>query len=137
MKKLILIPILTVLLLLLAACQPSIDQAKANYCESLGNFAEAIANVRQIDENSTVDELKQAQQAVGEAWSALANSAGNLADAQFNEMEQAYRELERTVNDIPDDATVAEALEAVRLASLNTLAQYADIASTTCVYGQQ
>ncbi len=137
MKKIILTGILMFLLSILVACAPSIDTAKANYCQDLGDFGKAVVNLRQIDDTSTVDELKAAEKEVAKTWDDLAKSVGNLNDSQFKELEQAFKELDKTVNSVPDDATLAEVQAGIRLATLETMAQYADIAATTCVYGQE
>ena len=79
MKKTILATVMMLLVVMLAACAPSIDRAKADYCQALGEFAKAVVELRQIDQNSTVDELKDAQQAVSRAWDNLTGSAGDLA----------------------------------------------------------
>ena len=133
MKKGVLVIVSVLLLLALAGCI-SVDRAKTDYCQDLGSFGRAVANMRHIDANSTVEELQDAQQDVAEAWDDLSRSAGRLADAQYRELEQAQKDLEKTISDIPDEATLAEAQVALRLATLETMARYVDIASTTCAY---
>jgi hypothetical protein len=133
MKKGILVIVSVLLLLALAGCV-SIDRAKANYCQDLGSFGRALVNMRQIDANSTVEELQDGQKDVADAWDDLSKSAGRLADAQYRELEQAHKDLQRTIDDVPDDASLAEAQVAVKLAVLETMARYVDIASTTCAY---
>ena len=96
-----------------------------------------MVSVREIDQNSTVGELKETERVASSAWDTLTQAAGTLRDAKFTELEQAFGNLEGIINDIPDDATLAEAQEKVRLAILETTAQYADIATTVCVYGQE
>jgi tetratricopeptide (TPR) repeat protein len=132
-KKGIMVTAASLLLLVLAGCV-SIDRAQANYCQALGDYGRAVANLRHIDANSTTEELQDALQEVSRAWDDLAKSAGRLADAQYRELEQAQKDLERMIEDIPDDATLVEAQVSVRLATLETLARYVDIASTTCIY---
>ena len=123
-------------LLLLAACGPSVDEAKVTYCRNLGNFAIALVNLRLIDENSTVNELKQAERLVEGTWNALANSASELRDAQFDELEGAYTALRRTIiYDTPGNATLAETSGEIQSAAQETVAQFTDIATTTCNYG--
>ena len=129
--------IVSILLLLALAGCVSIDRAKANYCQDLGSFGRALVNMRQIDANSTVEELQDTQQDVAEAWDDLSKSAGRLADAQYRELEQAQKDLQRTIDDIKDDASLAEAQVTVKLATLEAMARYVDIASTTCAYPDQ
>jgi len=138
MKKTLLVGILLlVVAVLMGACAgPSIDQAKADYCQKLGKFGQAVATLRQIDENSTVDEVKSAQEEISKAWDELSKASGTLRDTQFDEMEQAYKNLEKTLKDIPQgEATLGEVQQGVQAAVLATLAESVDIAATTCVYG--
>ena len=128
-----------VLLLLLTACAPtpSIDEARASYCSALGDFADAMVKMRQIDQGSTVAEFKEAHEKANSAWEVLTKAAGDLRDAELNELEQAFVNLQRTINDIPQDITLAEAHEKARSAILETTAEYADVATTVCVYGEE
>ena len=138
MKKALLVgTLLLVVAVLMGACAgPSIDEAKADYCQKLGEFGQAVATLRQVDENSTVDELKSAQDQMGKAWDELSKASGALRDTQFDEMEQAYKNLDKTIKDIPEgEATLGEVQQQVRAAVLATLAESVDIAATTCVYG--
>jgi outer membrane murein-binding lipoprotein Lpp len=125
----------SILVLLLAGCV-TIDQARTNYCESLGSFAQAAAGMRQIDENSTIDDVEDARNEVARAWNDLANSAGNYKDAQYNALEDAYKDFENALDDIPGDATLADAQAIVHESALNLVASYVNIASTTCEYPQ-
>ena len=138
MKRTLLVgTLLLVAAVVMAACGgPSIDQAKADYCQKLGEFGQAVATLRQIDESSTVDELKSAQEEIGRAWDELSKASGTLRDTQFDEMEQAYKNLEKTIKDIPEgEATLGQVQQRVQAAVLATLAESVDIATTTCVYG--
>ena len=125
----------SMLVLLLAGCV-TIDQARTNYCESLGDFGQAVVAMRQIDENSTIDDVENAQKAVASAWNDLARAAGNYKDAQYDALEDAFKEFEDAIDDIPRDATLADAQVTVHESALNLVASYVDIATTTCEYPQ-
>ena len=68
MKKVFLLSVIIGLALLVAACQPTVDEAKANFCEDLGEFGVAVAQFRQINETSTKDDLQNAQSEVAKTW---------------------------------------------------------------------
>jgi hypothetical protein len=127
-----------VLLLSLAGCgQPSVDQAKANFCEDLGEFGTAVANLHQIDASSTKQELQDATNAAQKAWGDLKSSAGTLKDVQVDGVESAVNDLQKSVDDIPDDATLAQGLVAVQGASLATMAEVVKTTNTICSYPQE
>jgi outer membrane murein-binding lipoprotein Lpp len=135
MKKAVFLSLTILLLLILSGCV-TIDQARTNYCESLGNFAKAVVDMRQIDANSTIEEVEDARNAAARAWDDLTKSVGNLRNAQFDALEDAYKDFEDTVDDLPRDATLAEVKATVHQAALNLMASYVDISTTTCEYPQ-
>jgi hypothetical protein len=120
----------------LAACQPSIDEAKAAFCEDLGEFGVTVAQFRQINETSTKDDLQNALSEVEKTWGNLQKSAETLGEVQTDSVEDAYNDLQKSVNDIPDDATLAEAEVMVKGSALSTLEEVLQISTTTCTYGQ-
>jgi hypothetical protein len=108
MKNILYLSLTIVLLLSLAGCgQPSVDQAKANFCQDLGEFGTAVVNLRQIDSSSTKQELQDAANAAQKAWGDLKSSAGTLQNVQVDGVESAINDLQKSVDDIPDDATAA------------------------------
>jgi hypothetical protein len=135
-KKVILLSVIFVLPLLLAACQPSVDEAKADFCEDLGEFGIALAQYRQINETSTKDDLQKAQSDVEKTWADLQKSAETLGEVQTDSVEDAYGDLQKGVNDIPDDATLGDAELMVKQGVLSTLEEVLRISTTTCTYGQ-
>ena len=137
MKRVILLSAVLVISLLLAACQPSVDEAKADFCEDLGEFGVAVAQFRGINENSTKDEARQALSDVEKTWSNLKSSAATLGEVKVDSIEGAYNDLEKSVNDIPDDATLADAEGMVKQNVLSTLQEVLQISTTTCTYGQE
>lgn len=124
-------------LVLLSACGPTLDEARVRFCEELGAYGQAVVQLRQLDETSTVDDLNQAQVAVADSWKELQSAAANLQEAQIAELQQANDTLSNTVNSISGEATLGEAGATVRQATLETMAAYNDIMTTTCMYGQQ
>ena len=139
MKNILYLSLTFVLLLSLAGCvlEPPVDQAKANFCEDLGEFATAVVDMRQIDGSSTKQEAQEAANAVQRAWDDLKRSGQNLQEAQVDEMGAAVNEFQRTVNDIPDDATIEQSLAAVQQAALATMAEVVKTTSTSCSYPQE
>ena len=136
MKKIILLSSIFVLVLLLAACQPSVDQAKADFCESLGEFAQAQVQFRTINATSTKSDLNEAVSDLDRAWENVKSSAADLSEAQLSGAEDALQTLKDDISDIPDDATLAESEAMIKTDVIATMAETQEIFSTTCTYGQ-
>ena len=101
-------------LLMLASCaEPSVSDAQATYCQELTNLELAVVNFQSLSADSTVKDLKQAQEQVRSAFAAVKQAASTLEDAKVEQLEQSQQNLEKAVNDIPDDATLAEGLSSV------------------------
>ena len=138
MKNILYLSLAVVLLLSLAGCgQPSVDQAKANFCQDLGEFGTAVVNLRQIDASSTKQELQDAVSDAQKAWDDLKNSAGTLQNVQVDGVEAAVNDLQKSVDDIPDDATLEQGLVAVQQAALATAAEVVKTTNTVCSYPQE
>ena len=100
--------------LMLASCaETSVSDAQATYCQELANLEIAIVNFQGLSADSTVKELKQAQEQVRSAFAAVKQAASTLEDAKVEQLETSQQNLEKAVKDIPDDATLVEALTSV------------------------
>ena len=137
MKKIIFLSAIFVLSLLLAACQQSVDKQKADFCSNLGDFAQAQVQFRALNETSTKGDVEEAASDLERAWDNLKNSAGDLAQAQMNGIEDALQNLRRDIDNISNDATLAEAEVSIKQDILNTMAETVQIMRTTCTYGQE
>ena len=136
MKKAILLSLIFVLSLLLLACQPTVDEAKAAFCEDLGEFGVAVAQLRQVNETSTKADLQNAVSEVEKTLSNLQDSAATLGQVQISSVEDSFEDLQNGVQDIPDDTTLAAAEVMVKGGALATLEEVLQIFNTTCTYGQ-
>ena len=137
MKKIILLSVIFVLSLVLAACQPAIDEKKSDFCKDLGDFAQAQGQFRQLNETSTKDDVEEAASDLQRSWERVKDSAADVAEAQLNNVEDAWENLKRDIDDIPNDATLAEAELMIKQDVLNTTAETVQIMTTTCTYGQE
>jgi hypothetical protein len=138
MKKVILLIVVVLLVApLVTSCsllQPSVDEARADFCADLGEFGTAVVNMRQIDAGSTVEELEAADKAVQDAWGSLKSSAKTLKGVKIDGVQQSFDGLEQTVGAISDEATLEEAVLSVKEAALATVAQVLEISQATCTY---
>lgn len=136
MKKIVLLSAIFVLSLLVAACQPVIDEQKSDFCQNLGEFAQAQVQFRQLDANSTKDDLEDAVSDLERAWNNLADSTEDLAEAQVRGVEEALEDLRRDIDNIPDGSTLAEAEVMIKQDVVSTMAETLQIFRTDCTYGQ-
>lgn len=141
MKKIMLIVIAVLLVTpLVTSCSlfaPSVDEAKADFCADLGELGEAVVNVRQINEGSTVQELQDANKAVQDAWDNLKSSAQTMKSVKINGIQQSVGTLGKTVGDISDDATLTEAQLSIKQDILATVEEVLETMQTTCTYPQE
>jgi len=132
MTKLLLLGLMVMLMASLAGCGTTVESAKADFCDDLGTFSESLAGLRDIRVGSTKADLQDALGDADQAWGALKDSAGKLGDVQLDAVEKAFGDLKASIQDIPDGATLAEALTQVKDAALATLSQIVQITTTTC-----
>ena len=138
MKKGIWFVVLAVLLLLLlAGCgAANVDQAKAQFCGDWKELGTAIASAKALNENSTIDEAKAAQNQVAQAWDKAKNSAAQLQDVQLKATEDAYNAMKQTIDSIPAEATLGQANAAVQASVGAFDTAYTAINTTVCVAPQ-
>jgi hypothetical protein len=130
----IVLAVAAILLLISLGRPPSVSEATADVCEDLGAYGRALADLRAIDENSTVADLQAAGSAVQESWLVLQDSVATMREAQRAELETTYGVLQGNIASIPDDATLTQALAGFRLAILDALVSFVDVTSTTCEF---
>ena len=118
--------LLGISLLMLASCaKPSVSDAQAAYCQGLANLELAVANFQNLSADSSVKDLKQAQKQVRSTFTAVQQAGKTLENVEVKQLEKSQQDLEKAVNDIPDDATLAEALATIsnKVGSVNEARQ--------------
>lgn len=83
--------------------------SKDEVCSNLNELDTAVNNMARIGPQSTVGELKQAQNQVSESYDKFMDSAKSYAKPQAENLEKMIGELEKSAKDIPDDETLAQA----------------------------
>lgn len=137
MKKMLILSLVVLMLLPLASCGNSVDRAKENFCSDLAAFSQSLAGLREIGPGSTKGDLQDAAKDTQKAWGNLKDSAGKLEDVQIDGVEDAFGDLQNSIQDIPDDATLAEKLAEVKDAVVATLGEIEQITTTVCSPAQQ
>ncbi|PSB12937.1 hypothetical protein C7B61_01755 [filamentous cyanobacterium CCP1] len=107
----------TLLLFSLASCTSESTQSaaekQAELCTNLARFRTSVASLRSLSPNSTVSDLKQAQEQVKSTFTEVKTSAARVQEARVTELEQAQENLDRAIQGIPDTATLQQATDSV------------------------
>ena len=109
---------LLVLCVLLAACgddDPSPEEAMANLCTDLSELQSSVQNLEQVrtNPNATVGQLEDARDEVNDQLEDVQSSADDVEEANVDALEDAYGNLDQAIDDIDDDATLADAGQSV------------------------
>lgn len=106
---------LLVLTMVMAACQPvSVEQATADYCQSLQTFHASVLAVKGLDETSTIEETQAAFDLVQASYRDLHESASVLTEAELDALDQAYEDLSNVPKSIEGSMTLGEAQATVQ-----------------------
>lgn len=90
-----------------------LDEAQAAYCTDLKAFGQAVADVRNLPAEATVDDFDAAMKVVDDAYRELENSAWDLADSQTEAMKPAYQELRTNIDTIDNGTPIVEARQVI------------------------
>jgi len=108
---------LTVCLVLISttACiqEMPLDEAQAAYCVDVKAYAQAVNDVRNLPESSTIDDFEAAMDVVNDAYRELENSAWDLADSQNEALKPAYDAMRESLDTISSDTPVVEARQVI------------------------
>ena len=112
--------ILFVALVLILACagagcvQPSEKEAEAQLCQDLGELGAALESMENTSLRSSVGDIRDGRDQVKSAMEKVRDSAAEVANIRLDRLNAAYEDLDRAVQDLPDDATVPEAIQTIR-----------------------
>ncbi len=134
MKKLLLALIISILIVaaVVPACSSSTADNTTAFCNSLQNLAQAEAQVRSINANTSVDQAKQYYQNLQNAWSATVQAKQNLNVSKYNDLQNSYNTLKSSLDGLSGSQTVAQALPSIQSAVVTFDANLNAIRTTTC-----
>jgi len=135
MKRRILIPLLLMLVLavFVSACQPSVDEAKQQFCDSLTQLTAAAQKVTNLDANASVDDAKQAQAELQQAWQDFSKSADQLKDVQSDASEDAYNQvINQLQSSISGETTLGDSAQQISAGAKQLLSELKTINTTIC-----
>ena len=129
MKASVLLSILILSALLLAACGPTVDEAKTQFCNDLDELDAAVNSLRDVD---SLDDIEQAGEDIRDAWDQVVKSAEKLDDVQLDATKEAYDAMLGAIEEAPDSGSLSGALEAVTGAVTTFATSFKEIHTTTC-----
>ena len=103
------------LIAVLAGCgaSTSVPEATVQYCQSLAAYQQSLQAISTLGASSTIGELKDAEKKAEQAGQAVVTSAAAVKEAKIDNLQAASENLQKTVNSVPDSATVTEAMVSV------------------------
>lgn len=87
----------------------STQDNKAQLCTDLARFDTALAGLKSMSPNSTVGDLRKAQDQVKTAFSAVKASSATVQDSKIADLDKAYENLNKEMTGMPDNATLSQA----------------------------
>jgi hypothetical protein len=107
--------------------------AKADFCEHLKSYGEAVAALRSINQDSTLEELEDARLAVQGSWEDLRGTSFVLNQTRLEALQASHSDLENTIQNIFQARDLEGAqTEDIYLAALNALAKTLAADQVTC-----
>ena len=96
---------------MLAGCTrgESAVTARARFCRQLGEYKAALAAMPAMNASTTVSEVRKSMDRVRKEYNALSKDAKKLDAARARDLETAEKNFERSIQDLPGKATIAEA----------------------------
>lgn len=124
---------LLLLLLILVGCiDHSLEEAQVDFCQSLDGYRDAVAELRDINAQTTVDELNASRENVAQSREELLDSAATLRNARLNYSEDAFNNLEDELAGIPGETTLGEAANMARVEIAVLLTEIDRVYNTSC-----
>ena len=123
---------LLMLFALVGCVQQSLGEAQVEFCLALDDYRDAVAELDDINPNTTIDELNQARENVAQSREELLDSAASLRQARLRYTEDAFENLEKELSDISGDATLGEAANTARIEIAALLTEIDRIYNISC-----
>lgn len=108
-----------------AGCGQTEADAEAALCADLGSLRSSVETLRDTSAYTTIEEFNEARENVRGAWGDVRDSAANLGSERTDDLDDAWKDLQDAIDDIDDDASLAEATAEVATA-IDTYNETAD-----------
>jgi hypothetical protein len=102
-------------MLLLAACddEPTQEEAEEQFCDDVGALGAALGELRDVDNETSVEDFEAARESVRNAYDNVITSAQQLREVRLDDLQEANDNLRAAIDDIDDDASLDEALSSI------------------------
>ena len=132
MKSRITISILLLSMLVVTGCSKSLEEAQVDFCQALVAYGEAVRELQNVNDSTTVEELQSARDDVADARDAVGDAAVDLREARIRSAENAWENTQEAINDISGDATLGEATATVRVQAAILVTEIERIDNISC-----
>jgi hypothetical protein len=96
--------------------------AKSAFCSSVSNLGSSVSGLTALDPSSASKaDYQSAVSSIESDWDAVKSAASDLGEATTSELQDGWDSFKSAVDNVPDDASVSDALDDVK-ASAETLA---------------
>ena len=86
-------------------------QAQDAFCSSLTSLDSSLQDFQALDASSaSQDDYQSAVSAIDDDWDQVKSDAGSLVDVDIDTIEGAWDDFKSAVDDVPDDASVSDAI---------------------------
>jgi prophage DNA circulation protein len=115
---------------MLTGCSASPEENVAKACGASDAFAAALQNFREtLTPDATIEEIRSAREEVSNTYNDLKGATANVAEDRTDALASATDELKAAVDDVPDDATVRQAVTSLKNEAANVEAARKGVAS--------
>ena len=97
-------------------------EAQQNFCSSLSGLESSIESLTSLSPSTaSQDDYQSAVSNIDSAWDQVKTDAGDLTDITMSELDSSWDSFKSAVDDVPDDASVSDALSDVSQAAQSLL----------------
>lgn len=107
-----------------ARAQENVSQA----CTAASAYAAALTNFKQtLKPGATVEQVQSARDQVAKSYDDLIKASQDVSRDEVDAVQAAEQNFDRAVKDVPDDATLAQAIGSLRDEAANVQAAVSDL----------
>ena len=132
MKSKIVISILLLSMFVVTGCSKSLEEAQVDFCQALGAYGDAVRELQNVNDSTTVEELQSARDDVADARENAKDAAGDLREARLRAAEDAWENTQEAIDDISGDATLGQAAATVRGQAVILATEIERISNISC-----
>ncbi|CAM3247856.1 hypothetical protein NODU109028_06565 [Nocardioides dubius] len=103
--------------LTLTGCSDDDEKAadnEAKACVAIADFQDAVSEISGLTAASTLEEIREVREGVREAYEDLAEKMDDVAGDREAALKSSYDSFNDAVDDLPDDATLPEAIASLQ-----------------------